>query len=165
VCFIKGHFVVISFEIMMHWLISAIKKEVGESHVPHFLFHTARPALQMTEHALSAVCNIAAGSQAIKQQIAAAGLIPPLLKFLTDSYDRSLAQLAALAVRNLSREPRCRQEIMRLNGVPVLLKFLSEGIEVLQYPMSCEVRYNGFPSTTAKLTCRWRMSFKANKAL
>ena len=100
----------------------------------------SRCTLQMTEHALSAVCNLAAGSQMIKQQIANAGVIEPLLRFLTESPDRTIAQLAALSVRNLSRDARCRQEIVRLDGVSVLLEFLSDGIENLVQTMTCEVR-------------------------
>ena len=76
----------------------------------------------------------------IKQQIANAGVIEPLLRFLTESPDRTIAQLAALSVRNLSRDARCRQEIVRLDGVSVLLEFLSDGIENLVQTMTCEVR-------------------------
>lgn len=96
--------------------------------------------VQYVEHALSAVCNLAAGSQTVKQQIGDAGLVEPLLELLVASYDRSLSQLAALALRNLSRNPRCRQEILRLDGVTALLEFLSEGVDNLQYPLHCEVR-------------------------
>jgi Armadillo/beta-catenin-like repeat len=97
-------------------------------------------AVQVVEHALSAVCNFAAGSQAIKQQLCDAGLVHPVIELLASCGDRTLQQLAALALRNLLRNPKCRAEIVRLNGVGVLLDFLSEGVENLQYPLHAEAR-------------------------
>jgi hypothetical protein len=109
--------------------------------------------MQILEHALSAVCNLAAGSQGVKQHMCEAGLIEPLLTLLTSAFDRTLAQLAALALRNLSRNPRCRQEIMRLDGINALLEFLSEGLENLQYPLHCEVQLLGTLRFSRYLRC------------
>ena len=96
--------------------------------------------LQVAEHALSAVCNLAAGSAAVKAHLAKAGVIPALLDQLAPTADAGLAQLAALSLRNLSKHPVCKLQIINGGGVSILLDFLAEGLEVLQYPLRCEVR-------------------------
>jgi Armadillo/beta-catenin-like repeat len=94
----------------------------------------------VAEHALSAICNLAAGSNLIKGHLADSGVIPVLLQQLAPQADASLAQLAALALRNLSRHTLCKRQIVDSGGVPVLIAFLSEGLEVLKFPLRCEVR-------------------------
>lgn len=96
--------------------------------------------MQVLEHSLSSVCNLAAGNQQAKQALCEAGAIEPLLGILVNCIDRSLAQLAALALRNLSRSAACREEIVRLDGVAALLEFLSEGLSDLHYSFDCQVR-------------------------
>jgi len=96
--------------------------------------------IQVVEHALSTVCNLAAGSQVAKAHICDSGLIAPLLTFLAPDGDAHLAQLAALSLRNLSRHNPSKVEIMRHDGVTTLLGFLNEGLETLQYPLHCDVR-------------------------
>lgn len=96
--------------------------------------------LQVAEHALSAVCNLAAGSAAAKAHLAEANVIPALLDQLEPTADAGLAQLAALSLRNLSKHPQCKRHIVDSGGVSILLDFLAEGLEVLQYPLRCEVR-------------------------
>lgn len=95
--------------------------------------------VQVAEHALSAICNIAAGSHLAKGHICDGGLIEPLLTFLAPHSDARLAQLAALALRNLSRHNPSKAEIMKHGGVSTLLAFLTEGLETLQYPLHCDV--------------------------
>lgn len=97
-------------------------------------------AVQVVEHALSAVCNIAAGTAPGKARLAECGVISALLDHLAPTGDEGLAQLAALCLRNLSKHPQCKLQIINSGGVCVLLDFLSEGLEVLQYPLRCEVR-------------------------
>lgn len=92
----------------------------------------------MAEHALSAVCNLGAGAAAAKAHLGEAGAIPSLLDHLAPTADAGLAQLAALSLRNLSKHSRCKQQIINSGGVSILLEFLSEGLEVLQYPLRCE---------------------------
>jgi hypothetical protein len=96
-------------------------------------------AVEVKELALSAVCNIAAGSQMGKQQLAEDGFVTPLLSILQPGQDRILMQLAALALRNLSRNTTCRNEISRLGGVKSLLAFLGEGLDQLMFPLHCAV--------------------------
>jgi Armadillo/beta-catenin-like repeat len=95
--------------------------------------------VQVKELALSAICNVAAGSQHAKQQMCEAGIIAPVLAMLKPDEDCILTQLASLALRNLSRNTASRQEIIRLGGVSVLLAFLGQGLEQLQFPLQCEV--------------------------
>eukprot|EP00892_Ulva_mutabilis_P000926 jgi/Ulvmu1/10834/UM007_0008.1 len=104
-----------------------------------FLVSTYSP--EVVEHALSTVCNLAAGSQMAKAHICDSGLIPPLLMFLAPHCDGHLAQLAALSLRNLSRHADSKAEIMKNGGVSALLEFLSEGLEALQYPLHCDILY------------------------
>ena len=115
------------------WLIKACKCQLHRpSHRP--------TRMQVLEHSLSSVCNLAAGNQQAKQALCEAGAIEPLLGILVSCVDRSLAQLAALALRNLSRNSACRDEIVRLDGVAALLDFLSEGLSDLYYSLDCHVR-------------------------
>jgi hypothetical protein len=95
--------------------------------------------VEVKELALSAICNVAAGSQMGKQQMAEDGLVSPLLSILQPGQDRMLMQLAALALRNLSRNTTCRKEISRLGGIESLLAFLGDGLDQLKFPLHCEV--------------------------
>ena len=106
---------------------------------PQYYGYCISLCMQIVEHALSTACNLAAGSQPVKQQLCDAGIIQPVIYLLSVCEDRMLAQLAALVLRNLSRNPKCRAEIVRLDGVSVLLDFLSLGVEDLKYPLLCEV--------------------------
>lgn len=108
-------------------------------------FLTADTAADLQELALGAICNIAAGSQTDKQVIAEAGMIAPLLAMLQpplsrDSDRAGSAQLAALSLRNLSRNAACRLEMVKFGGDATLLAFLAEGLEDLRYPLAVTVR-------------------------
>jgi hypothetical protein len=96
--------------------------------------------LQVVEHALSVVCNLGAGTAAVKAHLGEADVIPVLLHLVAPAAEPGIAQLAALSLRNLSKLPKCKQQIVNSGGVQTLLDFLSEGLEVLQYPLICEVR-------------------------
>lgn len=89
-----------------------------------------------------------------KGHICDSGLIEPLLMFLAPHGDTHLAQLAALALRNLSRHTPSKTEIMKHDGVNMLLSFLSEGLENLQYPLHCDV-----------CSCDWAMYLLDNLSL
>jgi Armadillo/beta-catenin-like repeat len=95
---------------------------------------------------------VAAGSQHAKQQMCEAGLIAPLLAMLKPDQDFILTQLATLALRNLSRNTASRQEIIRLDGVSMLLAFLGQDLDQLQFPLQCEVIFTMF-SDTLSVAC------------
>lgn len=85
------------------------------------------------------MCNLGAGAAVVKAHLAEAGAIPALLDQLAPTADAGLAQLAALSLRNLSKHPLCKIQVINSGGVSILLDFLSEGLEVLKYPLRCEV--------------------------